>query len=315
MALNQMKSSAEILDLYERRGERIPETKEFENLGIEDGAVFHERLTATGKKLMDMASQMMKPEATENPVPFGAEVIDPSVPLVMLSFIHTRKQGDTSKYYHRVDFQLIKPSLGIGDKITDPKYLFENCSVYAEYLFKNKQEGESIAEMGFSSSGEDKWHQHHRRTNVKYSRQNDGTGVTIKLGKEMLDIGEMLPGEAAQKEGRSQTTMIDPAQVGVMRWAVRNGYAPATPEDAKLWERVQAGDPAFYVQDYIEDGEANPDYLYWKNPKEGDPSWKEGDEWTPMVRIKFEKKFSSHEKNAIETGEGVSDAVKNVLGV
>ena len=104
MALNQMKSSAEILDLYERRGERIPETKEFENLGIEDGAVFHERLTATGKKLMDMASQMMKPEATENPVPFGAEVIDPSVPLVMLSFIHTRKQGDTSKYYHRVDF-------------------------------------------------------------------------------------------------------------------------------------------------------------------------------------------------------------------
>ncbi len=320
MSLDQLESTEEICNLYERRGPRIPETKEFENLGIENGALFHEKLQGAGKKLSEEALNLMKDE--ERIVPFGAEVIDSSVPLVLFAFLNSKYDDYNSRYTHRVDFELIKPTEESYGQITDPKYLLENCSSWTENLYKKKPLGERVSEMAFSDFGNNTWYQHHRKTNPKFSRQVDSTGVRVPIGKEMLMASEEIPGIQAQKEKITKISKIEPAQIGVMRWAVQNGYIPATSEDAILWERVQAGDSAFYVQDYIDEEhkQKNPDYVYWKNPKEGSDRWKEGDTWVPQVRIKFEKKFSSMgERNGgdefYKTLTEVGEALKNVAGI
>jgi len=292
--LNAIPSTEELLAPFERRGEQIQKPTEFESLGIEDGAVFHERLQSAGKKLSNEALSLLPLATNEKIIPFGAEIIDDHVPLVLLSYIFPE--------YKRVDFQLIKPPSDALDKMNDPDYLFKHCSLHAE-----EQQGDLISEMAFSDFGDNDWYQHHRRTNAKFSHQNDATGVPIRMGREMLASSENVPELSAKIDDETKTAWFNPYQLGSMRWALQNGYEIATPEDEELWQRVQAGDEAFYVKDDTDYGENKPDCLYWKNPKEKDPNWKEN--YDPLVRIRFEKKFAPEKK---ESWEAVDDAVKNV---
>jgi hypothetical protein len=294
--LSSLPSTEELLEPSERRGEEIQKTTEFENLGIEDGGAFHEQLQAAGMKLSKMALDLMPIKKSEERMALGAEIIDNSVPLVLLATL-------SSRHLNRIDFELIRPPSDALDKINDPEYLFTNCSLKA----KNPQ-GDLISEMGFAKDFETNiWYQEHRRTNTKFSRQIDATGVPIRMGREMLAAGEKAPEIMSKMDRDVQTVRLDVSQVGVMRWALQNGYKLATPEDERLWQRVQSGDGAFYVKDYIEPEEEKPDFLYWKNPKEKDPNWDKP--YDPMVRIKFVKKFVPEGK---ESWEVVDDAVEGV---
>lgn len=304
MSLDQLKSTSEILSLYERRGDQIPETKEFENLGIENGAVFHEKLQVAGKKLSEDALSFFPMERSETNIPFGVEVIDAQIPLVLLGLL-------TPEYSDRLELHLMKPPSDNLAKMTDPKYLYEHCSIYVD---KNIREGDIVSEMATIYSSEDNWYQHHRRTYPKYSRQVDSMGVRVPIGKEMLEASEEILKIRAKKEGRVQVSTTDIAQVGVMRWAVLNGYKPVTEEDEKLWERVQAGDSAFYIEDYITDGGANPDYVFWKDPEKGASKYEENGKTLSQVRIQFEKKFYPKEsKNAWDTASDVSESVGKII--
>jgi hypothetical protein len=264
-------------------------------------------LQAAGKKLSEQALSFFPMERSETNIPFGAEVIDAQIPLVLLGLL-------TPKYSDRLGLHLIKPPREDVEKMTDPKYLYENCTVYVDEKLRR---GDIVSEMAFFDRGNNTWYQHHRKTYPKYSRQIDSTGVRVPIGKEMLEASEKIVAITAKRDGEIKTSLLEPAQIGVMHWAVQNGYKPATPEDLKLWERVQAGDSAFYIQDYInvEYNEKNPDYVYWKDSTKVFSDWKDEKE-DKMVRIKFEKKFYPHEqKNAWDTAEKVSDSVKNVLGM
>ncbi len=132
------------------------------------------------------------------------------------------------------------------------------------------------------SENENNWDLGHRLIEPQYRNQN--------LGTKMLELVESGVQQMADLKNENQELSLEASQIGVILFALKNGYQPAEPEDLARLKEVLKGDKDKYFlttgKGYQRDGRQVPGYIY-ERQKITEAVKEAGQEVSPQELEKF----------------------------